>query len=208
LLDLRLIVVTDVRLAGSRGITEIVRMCLEAGAPAVQLRNKDATARELYEEALVLRRLTSEHDALLFINDRLDVALAAKADGVHLGPDDVPVESARRAASSLLLGFSTDQPAHAAGAAALGADYIGCGAVFGTTSKADVAGERIGLEGLRAVVNAVRIPVVAIGGVDADNASSIAATGAAGVAVLSALMQAAQPDSVVRSILAAFPQPA
>jgi thiamine-phosphate pyrophosphorylase len=205
LLDLRLIVITDARFAGSRGITETVRICLEAGAPAVQLRHKDATARELYDEALVLRRMTRERDALLFINDRVDIALATKADGVHLGPDDVPLESARRAAPSLLIGISTDDPEYAATAAALGASYIGCGAVFGTTSKAGLADERIGLEGLRAVVRNVAVPVVAIGGVNADNAPSVAATGAAGVAVLRALMEAPHPDEVVRSILAAFP---
>src|SRR5690606_14209855 len=107
----------------------------------------DASARELFRLASALRARTSAVGALLFINDRLDVALAAGADGVHLGPSDLPVAAARRAVpAGFLIGYSTDSPDVAARAQRDGADYIGCGAVFGTGSKPEAAGERIGLD--------------------------------------------------------------
>lgn len=202
--DLRLVVITDRDRAGSRGVAETVRLCLEAGAPAIQLRAKDAAAAELLEMADQLRALTREHHALLFINDRLDVALAAGADGVHLGPHDLPVPAARRAAPApFLIGYSADDAEEARCATREGADYIGCGAVYGTRSK-DVGEEHIGPEGLERVVDAVQAPVLGIGGVDEDNVAAIAGAGAAGAAVLSAIMGAEDPGAVVRRLLAAF----
>jgi thiamine-phosphate pyrophosphorylase len=204
-LDLRLIVITDQKLAAPRTIDEIVRACLEAGAPAVQLRDKHASARALWQQALRLRTLTAEFGALLFINDRMDVAIAARADGVHLGPDDVPVAPARKAApDSLLIGFSTDVPDSAARAASEGAAYIGCGAVFGTTSKAEVADEQIGPAGLERVVAAVDLPVIGIGGITPENVHAVAKTGAAGCAVIRALMTAHDPGAVTKLLLSAF----
>jgi len=203
--DLRLIVLTDRRLAAPREIPTVVRACVEAGAPAVQLRDKDASSRELYEQATILRAITREHGALLFVNDRLDVALAAEADGVHLGPDDLPVEAARRVAPPpFLIGTSTDDPAIAARAEAEGADYIGCGAVFGTTTKKEVKGERIGPEGVAAVARAVSIPVIAIGGIGLGNVEALTGTGASGIAVVSAVMAAHDPADAVRRLLRAW----
>lgn len=204
-MDLRLIVITDRELAAPRDMIEVVRQCLGAGAPAVQLRDKRADARSLYEQALLLRALTVKHGALLFVNDRLDVALAGGADGVHLGPADLPIALARRIAPRpFLIGCSTDDPAAAARAEAGGADYIGCGAVFGTSSKPEAAGHRIGLAGLQAVVRAVKLPVVAIGGIDLENVAQIPGTGAAGVAAIGAVMGAADPGAAVRELLSAF----
>lgn len=203
--DLRLIVVTDRALAAPRDVVDVVRACLEAGAPAVQLRDKQATSRELFEQALRLRALTAHFGALLFINDRLDVALAAGADGVHLGPHDVPLAAARRVAPRpFLIGVSTDDPAAAARAAIEGADYVGCGAVFGTRSKPDVGAERIGPEGVAAVARATAIPVIAIGGITPDNARALAGSGAAGLAVIGAVMAAADPGDATRRLLAPF----
>lgn len=203
-MDLRLVVITDAKLAQPRTVEGIVRAALEAGAPAVQLRDKSASARELFEQAGRLREITLSFGASLFINDRLDVALAAGADGVHLGPGDMPVEAARRAAPHpFLIGWSTDDPEQAQIAEAAGANYLGCGAVFGTTSK-DVADERIGTDALRRVVEAVRIPVVGIGGIDITNVNAVAATGAAGVAVIGAVMNAADVQAVVDALLQPF----
>ena len=203
--DLRLIVITDNRLAEPRGVLDIVRIAVAAGAPAVQLRDKTATARELLQQAEALRIITRSHDALLFINDRLDVALAAQADGVHLGPDDIPLAAARAAVSDdFLIGVSTDDPEQARQAQGHGADYIGCGAVFGTSSK-DVGGEAIGVEQLGQVVRAVDIPVVGIGGVDVQNVSQVAATGAAGAAVIGAVMKARDVEAAVKALLSPFP---
>jgi thiamine-phosphate pyrophosphorylase len=108
--DLRLIVITDRALATPRSVTDVVRAAVAAGAPAVQLRDKHATARELADMARALAGITRPAGALLFINDRIDVALAAGADGVHLGPDDIPVDAARRIAPDFLIGYSTDSP--------------------------------------------------------------------------------------------------
>jgi len=203
--DLRLIVITDRRLASPRSIFDVVLAALEAGAPAVQLRDKEATSRELYEQALRLREMTDRHGALLFVNDRLDVALAAGADGVHLGPDDLPIAAARRIAPPhFLIGASTDDPAAAIRAADNGADYIGCGSVFGTTTKAEAAGERIGPEGVAAVARASPVPVIAIGGVTADTATQLAGTGIAGIAAVGAIMTANDPAGAVRSLLGAI----
>lgn len=203
-MDLRLIVITDRRLASPRPILETVEAALQAGAPAIQLRDKTATARDLYQQARALREVTARYDALLFVNDRLDVALAAGADGVHLGPGDLPIHAARLAAPRpFLIGASTDDPATAQRLEAEGADYIGCGAVFGTTTK-DVGEERIGPEGVAAVAAAVSIPVVAIGGITPDNAHLLRATGATGVAVVGGIMAAPDPGAATRAILAAF----
>jgi len=204
-MDLRLIVITDRTLAAPRAVEDVVRAALQAGAPAIQLRDKAADARSLFKQARALVRLTRAHGALLFINDRLDVALAAGADGVHLGPDDLPVAAARRAVPpDFLVGFSTDDPALARRAAADGAAYIGCGAVFGTRTK-DVGEERIGPEGLKRVVDLVRVPVIGIGGVTVGNVAELPRAGAAGAAVVGAVMKAADVADTVRRLLAAFP---
>jgi len=206
-LDLRLIVITDATLAAPRNILDVLRECLEAGAPAVQLRDKHATARELYQQAVALRALTRQFDALFFVNDRFDVALAAGADGVHVGPHDVPIAELRAVApAGFLIGGSTDDPDTARQLERAGASYIGCGAVFGTTTKTDLGDERIGTKGLKRVVDAISLPVVAIGGITADNAALAAAAGAAGVAVVSAVMKADAPGDVVRAVLEAFPR--
>lgn len=203
--DLRLIVITDRRLAAPRDTLAVVEAALAAGAPAIQLRDKEATPRELYDQAVALVPLVHKHHALLFVNDRLDVALAAGADGAHLGPDDVPLDRARMAVpEAFLLGWSTDDPAAAVRAREAGADYIGCGAVFGTTSKAGLEGERIGTNRLRQVVDAVDIPVVGIGGVTTDNVSGIADAGAAGAAVIGAVMAASDTARAVRRLLEPF----
>ena len=205
--DLRLIVITDVTLAQPRAVIDIVGIALQAGAPAIQLRDKSATARDLLAQAESLRALTRTHDALLFINDRLDVALAARADGVHLGPDDIPLAAARAAGDDdFLIGVSTDDPERARRAQTDGADYIGCGAVFGTRSK-DVGGEAIGVGQLERVVRAVDIPVIGIGGIDAHNVAQVAAAGAAGAAVIGAVMQAADIEAAVKALLSPFPPP-
>ena len=207
--DLRLIVITDPALAAPRSVREVVAAAVRAGAPAIQLRDKKATARELHQQALLLRAVTRPAGVTLFINDRLDVALAANADGVHVGPDDLPVAAARTAARTagrpdLLIGTSTDDPDTARRAQADGASYIGCGAVFGTTSKPGLEQEQIGTDQLARVVEAVEIPVVGIGGVTPENAAHVAATGAAGIAVIGAVMGAEDVEAAVRELLRTF----
>jgi thiamine-phosphate pyrophosphorylase len=206
IVDLRLIVITDARLAAPRSAIDVAREALDAGAPAIQLRDKDATAGELLQQARALLGPVRAAGALLFINDRVDVALAAGADGVHLGPDDIPVAAARRIAPpTFLIGFSTDDPVAARSAQEDGASYIGCGAVFGTTTKLDVGDEAIGTARLDDVARAVDIPVVGIGGITEASIGRVAATAAAGAAVVGAVMRADDVPRAVRTLLAAFP---
>ena len=202
---LRLIVITDRELAGSRTVDWVVEEVLKAGVRAIQLRDKYASPRSLLEQALQLRDQTRRWGALLFVNDRLDVALAASADGVHLGPDDIPVHAARRSSPpGFLIGASTDQPEVAKQLQAEGADYIGCGAVFPTSTKKD-AGEVVGIGRLAQVAAAVDIPVVGIGGVDPAGARRIAqGSTAAGIAVIGAVMAARDPGSTARKLLEPF----
>jgi thiamine-phosphate diphosphorylase len=212
---LRLTVITDEALARPRTLSDVVREVLSAGAPTIQLRLKGATARELLEAALTLRPIVRAAGGLFIVNDRLDVALAAGADGVHLGPDDPPVVDARRAAAEALgavaeafiVGFSVDTPDGATQAESEGADYLGVGAVYATANKSD-AGEVIGLEGLQRVVEAVSIPVVAIGGITPKRAAAVAETGACGSAVIGAVMGSREPAKAVRALLLPFGGPA
>jgi thiamine-phosphate pyrophosphorylase len=201
--DVRLIVITDRRLAGTRSIVDIVRSAVRAGAPAIQVRDKRASARELAALAREILPITRAASGLLFVNDRLDVALAVGADGVHLGPEDIPITAARRIAPlPFLIGCSTDDPTRARQLERDGASYIGCGAVFATSTKA-VAGERIGVERLDEVARAVSIPVVGIGGITEDNIAEIATSHAAGAAVVRAIMAAPDPAAVTRRLLLA-----
>lgn len=201
---LRLVVITDRRLAAPRSVELVVAQALAAGARAIQLRDKDAGAGALLPLALRLREATRQAGALLFLNDRFDVALAADADGVHLGPDDLPVAAVRAVApKGFLIGHSCDTVAEARAAVAQGADYIGCGAVWATTTK-DGVGEAIGLDRLDEVARAVTVPVLGIGGITPERAEEVARTAAAGVAVIGGVMAAADPGEAVRRLLAPF----
>jgi len=199
---LRLIVITDPDLVGPRSLVDVVEAALTAGAPAVQLRDKRASARDLYDVGRMLLPRVRAAGALFFVNDRTDVALALGADGVHVGPDDLPVARLREAVPpGFLIGTSTDDPDEARRLAADGASYIGCGTVYTTGSKAD-AGEVIGPKGLDRVCRAVDVPVVGIGGITPERSIEVASTAAQGVAVISAVMGAADPGAAVKALLA------
>ncbi len=202
---LRLLVITDRVLAGPRGIGAVVETALIGGCRAIQLRDKHASARELADMGRSLLPAVRAADGLLLVNDRLDVAMAIGADGAHLGPSDLPVEAARSVAPpGFLIGYSTDSPRLAKQAEAAGADYLGCGAVFGTRTK-DVGDEAIGIPRLDEVARSVSIPVVGIGGVTAEGAERIAReTGAAGVAVVGAVMGAPDPEEAAGRLLHPF----
>jgi thiamine-phosphate pyrophosphorylase len=198
---LRLIVVTDPECGAGRAVVDVVRAALRGGAPAIQLRMKDAAAREMTELARALLAETRAAGALLFINDRVDVALAAGADGTHVGQDDLPVAAARRIVPpGFLLGVSAETVELARAAEAGGADYVGVGPVYATGSKAD-AGDAVGTERIAQVAAAVRIPVVGIGGITIGNAPPVIHAGAAGVAVISAVMRADDPEAATRALI-------
>jgi thiamine-phosphate pyrophosphorylase len=198
---LALIVVTDERLPAGRDLVDTVRAALRGGAPAIQLRDKLRTPRESVEMARALLAETRAVGALLFVNDRVDVALAAGADGAHLGDDDLPVAAARRIVpAGFLLGRSADNSEVAAAAERDGADYVGVGPIYPTATKAD-AGAAVGPARIAAVRAAVRIPVVGIGGITAANTRAVIAAGADGVAVVSAMMNADDPEEATRVLM-------
>ena len=200
---LRLIVITDRELAAPRDVVDVAEEALRAGTPAVQLRDKTLPPRDLLSLARHLHAGTRAAGALFFVNDRLDLALAVGADGVHLGPDDLPVAAARAIApAGFLIGCSADDPAAARAAVAGGADYIGCGTVFPTRTKVDT-GTAIGVRALNEVARCVDVPVVAIGGITVERAPQVFAAGAAGSAVVSAVMAAPDPGRAVRGFLRA-----
>jgi thiamine-phosphate diphosphorylase len=193
------------RLLQSRHL-QIARAALASGARIIQLRDKSTALAQLLPIGYELRRLTQQHNALLIINDRVDIALACDADGVHLGPDDMPPEVARRLLGPhRIVGLSCGDVEEARQAAARGADYIGAGAVFATTTKAD-AGAPIGLHALRDIVGATSLPVAAIGGVDASNIASTRDAGAVMSCVVSAVSGAGDDAAMIaatRELIAA-----
>jgi thiamine-phosphate diphosphorylase len=200
---LRLMVVTKPEPACGRSLPQVVAECVEAGATAIELRDKSATARELLEQADPLTEVVRAAGALFVVNDRLDVALACGADGVHLGPEDIPVAAAREVVPpGFLIGYSTDDPVEAATAAEDSADYLGVGAVYGTRSKEGLANEAIGPARVAEVLAAAGLPGVGIGGITSKNAQDVVRTGA-GIAVLGAVMDAPRPADAVRELLRA-----
>jgi len=176
------------------------------GASVVQLRAKRAGDRDALRWADAIRRLTRESGVLFFVNDRFDLALAAEADGVHLGQDDLPPgRLPERARTRLLVGRSTHSAEQARGATGEPVDYVAFGPVFGTRSKVSDHGAR-GLAALAEVVRiATPLPVVAIGGIAGEGAARVVAAGAAGVAVISAVAGADDPVAAVRALAARFP---
>jgi thiamine-phosphate pyrophosphorylase len=193
----RLVLVTDRHATGARELATVVEAALDAGVPAVQLREKELSGRELLALADRLRTATARRGALLFVNDRLDVAIAVGADGVHLGGGSMPVSVARRLlGAAALIGIST----HAPGEETAGADFAFFGPVWPTPSKTGAQGEAR----LTEAVRASRIPVLAIGGVTDDRARAACAAGAAGVAVIRAILAAPDPAAAARTLLAAL----
>ena len=193
-------VVTRPPPAGSPRLPGVVETCLAAGATAVELRDPGAPGAELLSTARTLVELCRRHDALFLVNDRADVALAAGAHGVHLGPADPPVAPLRaRVPPGFVIGYSTDRPDEARRAAGAGADYLGVGAVFETRSKPEAADEAIGPRRVGQVLRAAELPGVGIGGIRPENASRVAEAGA-GVAVISAVMDAADPGAAISAL--------
>lgn len=197
--DYSIYLVTDDGCLQGRALIDCVREALEGGVTLVQYRAKTASSAEMYAEALQLKALCDSFKVPLIINDRLDIAMAVGAAGVHLGQDDLPCAAARKLlGEDYIIGVSAHNPAEAKAALQSGADYLGCGAVFGTATKADV--KKLGTEGLTAICREKGLPVVGIGGVTADNYREVRAAGADGAAIVSGIL--AQPDirATVRAI--------
>lgn len=191
-MDWTLYVITDAKLSRGRSHLEVAQAAIEGGASIIQFREKEMTTRELVETARRLKELTSQASVPFIVNDRLDVALAVEVDGVHVGQDDMPADLARQLIGpNKILGVSASTVEEALQAEKDGADYVSASPIFTTPTKPD-APPPTGLKGLKAFVEAVNLPVIAIGGINEENAAEVIACGADGVAVISAVVSA--PD--------------
>ena len=187
-MDLELCVITDEEVSGGISPVEIARAAINGGADVIQLRDKNCSCRQLVRMGNEISAMTRNKKTLFIVNDRLDVALACGADGVHLGQRDMRVDTARQIAPpGFIIGVSVGSVEEAVRAEKDGADYVALSPVFDTKSKKD-AGSGHGLTQLRRICSHVSVPVIAIGGVDQSNVAEIIEAGADGVAVISAVV--------------------
>ncbi|GAB3299259.1 thiamine phosphate synthase [Parasphingorhabdus pacifica] len=200
-IDLSLYLVTDTALCAQRGVPETVRAAVAGGVTAVQVRDPHATARELCAVTAGLREMLAGTGVALLVDDRLDVALASGADGVHLGQSDLPVERAREIAGpDAIIGWSVSDASELATTGLLPRgtiDYLGIGPVFATPTKPDAA-VATGIDGLRRLVVDADLPAVAVGGIHADNAAGVLGTGVDGLCVVSEICAAPDPEFAAR----------
>jgi thiamine-phosphate pyrophosphorylase len=199
-IDYSLYLVTDRGLALGRSTLEIVKAAVDGGATVVQLREKDCSTREFIEQALAIKDFLKARRVPLIINDRLDVAQAVKADGVHLGQTDMSLELAKDIlGDSMIIGISAESREDAIAAEKGGANYLGVSPIFATATKTDTA-PPLGLAGLREIRKAVRLPLVGIGGLNTENSAAVIRSGADGVAVVSAIVAADDPQAAAGAL--------
>ncbi|MFQ6039347.1 MAG: thiamine phosphate synthase [Candidatus Poribacteria bacterium] len=199
-----LYVITDRELSKGRLITEIIAGAIAGGASIIQLRDKESTTKKLIRDAFALRELTKEKDAIFIVNDRVDVALAVGADGVHLGQDDFPVKLARKLiGTDKIIGVSVGNVEEAIQAVKDSADYVSIGSIFPTQTKPD-AGDAVGTQIITAIKKYVNVPLVAIGGITEDNIAQVAKAGADCAAVISAVVGADDVEDAARCLIKRF----
>ena len=199
-IDYSLYLVTDRGLSRGRSILEIVSAAVNGGTTVVQLREKDCSTRDFIEQALAVKEFLKGHGVPLIINDRVDVAQAVKADGVHLGQTDMPLEMAKKIlGGSMIIGISAESLQDAIEAEQGGADYLGVSPIYATPTKTDTS-PPLGLEGLREIRKVVRLPLVGIGGLNRDNAAEVIRNGADGVAVVSAIVADDDPQAAADAL--------
>ncbi|MBN1466721.1 thiamine phosphate synthase [candidate division KSB1 bacterium] len=192
--------VTDRELSGGRDVEEIVAAAVKGGATIVQVREKHSSTREFIRLAERVKKILQPAHIPLIINDRVDVALAVDADGVHVGQQDMPYEMARALlGADKIIGLSVESVAEARAAQALNVDYLGVSPIYFTPTKMDLK-RQVGLEGLREISSFSRHPLVGIGGLNAANAESVIKSGADGVAVVSAICSAENPEKATREL--------
>jgi thiamine-phosphate pyrophosphorylase len=198
--DYSLYLVTDRGMARDRSTLEIVRAAVNGGATVVQLREKNCSTREFIEQALAVKDFLKARRVPLIVNDRLDVAQAVQADGVHLGQTDMPLELAKGIlGDSMIIGISAESLKDAIAAEKGGADYLGVSPIYATPTKTDTA-PPLGPAGLREIRKAVRLPLVGIGGLNRENAAEVIRSGADGVAVVSAIVAADDPEAAATAL--------
>jgi len=186
-IDYSLYLVTDRKLSLGRSLLEVIKPAVDGGVTVVQLREKEVDSREFYREAMGIKEFLDSRDIPLIINDRLDIALAIDAAGVHLGQEDLPIDVARKILGpGKVIGASVFTPDEALQAEAMGADYLGLSPIFVTATKPELMNQ-IGLEGIGPIRRATRLPLIGIGSMNETNACSVIRAGLDGVAVVSAI---------------------
>jgi thiamine-phosphate pyrophosphorylase len=191
--------VTCEKLSEGRSNLEVLEGVIQGGARIVQLREKDASTRMLYDLAVRFRESTAKAGVLLIINDRLDIALAVEADGVHLGQDDLPLAVARKLAPELILGVSTHSLEEALQAQSAGADYVNIGPIFPTSTKAGIK-DFLGPEAIAAIGPQLRIPFTVMGGIHSRNLDQVLEQGARRVAMVTEITRAPDIAESVREL--------
>ena len=199
-IDYSLYLVTDRNLSRGKTTLDIVKLAVRGGVTCVQLREKDCTTREFINEALAIKDFLKTSKIPLIINDRLDVAQAVGAEGIHLGQSDMPFSMAKTiVGNSMIIGISAESVKDAIQAEKEGADYIGVSPIYKTPTKTDTA-PPLGLPGLREIRKAVNIPLVGIGGLNKSNVYDVIKNGGDGVAVVSAIVSADDPEESSRAL--------
>ena len=183
----KIYLVTDEKACLGKGFYVCIEEAIKGGVKIVQLREKNISTKDFYEKALKVKEICKNHGALFIINDRLDIAQAVGADGVHLGQSDMPIEKAREILKNkFLIGATARNVEEAKRAELLGADYIGSGAIFGTSTKDNA--KKLEMEELKKIVASVKIPVFAIGGININNVSSLKNIGLQGICAVSGIL--------------------
>ena len=201
--DYTLYLVTDRKLMAANNIEECVEQAILGGFTVVQLREKTVSSNDFFQTALRVRNITAQYGVPLIINDRADIALAVDADGLHIGQDDLPYEAARRiVGQNKIIGVTTHNLAEAVSAAEMGADYISVGAMFKTGTKTDTI--PTGIDELKSICEAVKIPIVAIGGINKNNVPLLKGTGIDGIAVASAIVTEEDTAEAARELKSSF----
>lgn len=199
-LDLSLYLVTDNRILQGKNFLDVIEEAVKGGVSLVQLREKQASSREFYEKAKALKKRLSSYDVPLIINDRLDIALAIDADGLHIGQEDLPYEIARSLlGDDKIIGLSVESKTDAVLANQLDVDYIGISPVFSTPTKLDTA-PALGLEGAQLINSLSKHPSVGIGGIHEENAAAVIRTGSKGISVVSAIMASENPYEAAKRL--------
>jgi len=202
-IDYSLYLVTDRELMAAASIEECVEQAVSGGCTLVQLREKTASSHEFYETAARVRKITADCGVPLIINDRADIALAVNADGVHIGQEDLPYDAVRRImGKDAIIGVSVSNLTEALAAAALGADYLGVGAMFATETKTDA--NITSMRELRRIRAEINIPLVVIGGINKNTVPLFAGTGIDGIAVVSAVVAQKDAGGAARELKALF----
>ena len=190
--------ITDRKLS-KNGLASDAKSALSAGVKIIQYREKEYSTSRMLEEASFLKKICSEHNAIFIVNDRLDIALAVNADGVHLGQEDMPFETAKSLMPSAIIGVTVHNLQEAKDAERKGASYLGVSPIFATSTKPD-AGKAAGVQLLKEIKSRVKIPVVAIGGINESNLQSVLETGCRNVSMISAILNAENVEAECREI--------